>query len=661
MTAARTLKPTRAKKGRASKASRASTQSNFSTISDAPSLADLNGEEGNSILSTITTATTTSMAPKAGRKGSKAKKTKTGTKSKATRANNNEPMEVSSFLEPEDDDFEVKVQDKTGKLSKGRKRTSDEMEGDDAVAQHERQCSEDTLTHAPPPKRRALRTGSSLVRAQHVPIMAHTESLDQDIEMTDAESMPPPIAVPKKGTAGGRKRASSTTRKASTTSTASKASLRSAAPDDDEIDAALDAELDRPLTDDENADERQEEKPKGRRLTRTRPGSKKTTASVAPVRKATRGSTAVQVQTISVQLEPLGAEAQPSLPDVELGTEPQRHNSRARVGADGGQEKVTRKASARQSPMVAGAARLENRRLDDTVSAEAEKGEIQEREEAQTLAHEEALAVAEEVQMDEATLTAGETINKEAKETKPGAKAEKGRVKTKNKAETEPAFEMDLDQNQEVQSAETAEDLAPDPAPAPELKKQIMKSKKAVAAATKPKSKIVTVAEASSPPLPSKQATPSPSPQSSDAENQPPSSRPSATRPPILSPSKPHTTRVPLAASTPNTSPSKQRNIIAGGLQSTFPWTAVDLETIFLASPSSKNADKENVGLTAALKSVKGDLTSPEKKMSVEEWIAFNASQGEERLRRECERLVGIFEGQGVRALRTLEGVDCVQ
>jgi hypothetical protein len=39
---------------------------------------------------------------------------------------------------------------------------------------------------------------------------------------------------------------------------------------------------------------------------------------------------------------------------------------------------------------------LENRRLDDTVSAEAEKGEIQEREEAQTLAHEEALAVAED-------------------------------------------------------------------------------------------------------------------------------------------------------------------------------------------------------------------------------------------------------------------------
>ncbi|KAI9877202.1 MAG: hypothetical protein M1830_004528 [Pleopsidium flavum] len=658
MTAARTTKSTRAKKGRASKTSRTSTQSNLSIVSEAPSVAEFNSEEGNSVLSTFTTATTTSMAPKAGRKGSKAKKTKTGRKSKVSTVNNNEPVEVSSFIEPEDDDFEVKVQDKIVKLSKIRKRTSDEMEGDDGIAQHERQGDEDTLTQAPPPKRRALRTGSSLSRAQHVPVIAHTESVIQDIEMPDAESMPPPIAVPKKGTAGGRKRASSTARKTSTASTASKASLRSAAPEDDEIDAALDAELDRSITDDEAEDEPQGvEKPKSRRLTRTRPGSKKTTASVAPVRKAIRGSTEVQVHPMSIHQEPGDAVAQPMLGEVELDTESQKQDVRAQADTVGLQEKATRRASANQSPVLAGAAQSEDRRPDETVSAEAEKGESQERDEAQTTAHEEALAVAEEVHMDDAALAAAEAIKKE---TKPGVKAAKGKAKTKTKPEPETAIENSLDQGEERQEPKPAQELVSALAPAPEVKKQTTKSKKAGAAVPKPKGKTVTVTEPSSPPPPSKQTTPSPSPQSSDAENQPPSSRPSATRPPMVSPSNPHTTRIPLAASTPTTSPSK-RNIIAGGLQSTFPWTTIDLETIFLASPSSKNDDKENTGLTEALKSVKGELRSPEKKMSVEEWIAFNASQGEERLRRECERLVGIFEGQGVRALRTLEGLECVQ
>ena len=52
-------------------------------------------------------------------------------------------------------------------------------------------------------------------------------------------------------------------------------------------------------------------------------------------------------------------------------------------------------------------------------------------------------------------------------------------------------------------------------------------------------------------------------------------------------------------------------------------------------------------------------LSSPERKMSVQEWILCNARSGEERLRRECEMLVGRFEGEGVRALKALEGIVC--
>jgi len=47
--------------------------------------------------------------------------------------------------------------------------------------------------------------------------------------------------------------------------------------------------------------------------------------------------------------------------------------------------------------------------------------------------------------------------------------------------------------------------------------------------------------------------------------------------------------------------------------------------------------------------------------LTVEKWIQFNAQRGEEKLRNECERLVGKFEGEGVRALRTLEGIVCAQ
>lgn len=187
--------------------------------------------------------------------------------------------------------------------------------------------------------------------------------------------------------------------------------------------------------------------------------------------------------------------------------------------------------------------------------------------------------------------------------------------------------------------------------------------------------------------------TPSASPQSSDAENIPPSSRPQGSARPALASVSPNkkAVRVPLAASTPTASPSK-RNML-GGLKSAFPWNPTDLENVFVNSPSSKtlgrssgfgfgNAtsmtqqEKENlaaldefavevekngkVKLDEVVKRVKAALTSPEKKMTVEEWVYYNAKRGEERLRGECERLVGLFEKEGGRALQTLEGLECV-
>ncbi|KAJ5091429.1 hypothetical protein NUU61_006299 [Penicillium alfredii] len=149
------------------------------------------------------------------------------------------------------------------------------------------------------------------------------------------------------------------------------------------------------------------------------------------------------------------------------------------------------------------------------------------------------------------------------------------------------------------------------------------------------------------------QTTPSLSPQSSDAENRPPSSRPSTSRMPAPSASKEQRNRTPLAVSTP--SPSKRN--ANGGLGASRPaWTPVDIDEALFGEAS----DKENADLSGMFKGFQGSLTSPEKKMTVEEWITWNAKNGEERLKRECERLVSQFEKEGGRAMRRLEAIDCM-
>jgi hypothetical protein len=87
-----------------------------------------------------------------------------------------------------------------------------------------------------------------------------------------------------------------------------------------------------------------------------------------------------------------------------------------------------------------------------------------------------------------------------------------------------------------------------------------------------------------------------------------------------------------------------------GSLQSSFPWKAVDLENVF----SVANENKENAVSNFT-------LTSAEKAMTVEEWVSWNAQNGEEKLRKESERLVSIFEREGGRAMRTLEGIECIE
>ena len=53
-------------------------------------------------------------------------------------------------------------------------------------------------------------------------------------------------------------------------------------------------------------------------------------------------------------------------------------------------------------------------------------------------------------------------------------------------------------------------------------------------------------------------------------------------------------------------------------------------------------------------------LSSEEQDMTVQEWIQFIAGHAEDGLRSEAERVVTVFEKEGHRAMRVLEGITCI-
>ncbi|TKA70325.1 hypothetical protein B0A55_09630 [Friedmanniomyces simplex] len=169
---------------------------------------------------------------------------------------------------------------------------------------------------------------------------------------------------------------------------------------------------------------------------------------------------------------------------------------------------------------------------------------------------------------------------------------------------------------------------------------------------------------------------PTPSPNGSDKENHPsslprPTTALKAPTGPFLSPTK-TTTRIPLAPGTPNTrrlSPTKSLlspTKTSLHLSTTHPWTPVDLDLEYslfshLASPASQStAMTPGTLLASRLMAASGGLTSPEKAMSVEEWVRWRAEQGEAELRRRGEGLVSLFEREGGRGLGSLAGVEVV-
>ena len=109
----------------------------------------------------------------------------------------------------------------------------------------------------------------------------------------------------------------------------------------------------------------------------------------------------------------------------------------------------------------------------------------------------------------------------------------------------------------------------------------------------------------------------------SDAENAPPSSLPPSSRPP----------------------PSTPGNDQAA-------WTPIDIDMIFGQHPTPSKP-LFALGSTA-------ELSEEEKHLTVQEWIGVLAGKAEDELKLESERVVGVFEAEGLRARGRLEGIEVV-
>lgn len=737
----------RPKKGRASKASRTSTQSVFTSVSDGGSITEVEINE-DSILAMPAVECEQSTETTRGKKSRKPRRAPTKAKTKALNTTLHELAKSSSFIEPEDDDFEVKIEKAPAKKENIYKRKSNEMEERDIHGSI--QTISDPDMNPPPAKRRTTRASSSIVAVGKTSNKPSNNAHGYDMEIDDTENTAPPcIPTIKKGSTKGvkkgRKGTSSAVRKASATSTAPMASPGGIIPSDDALEAALEADLDRPLTDNEvEAEQPEIQYPKMRRLTRTRPGSRDGPPSLAPVRRtmrlsspplqasslgedsltqvtsgnvvgsdhaprdevkndaiATRSASRLSQENVlqsflpvedarlvglpsdlsaanakdaSIQMKPKQKKSkkpmksrpasrhlskrgtQPLIPSPKADLPSSNHNSVtsaqvSQVCEDGSGNETDVSVVMKSLPKEC---RGKGKQGNNTAIISPESEEVMQRELENAFSQPEPLFIATAI--DPVKNATPIILSHDIQIASP---SEEEVVELIEPSETTARSKSFLGPRESVKSVKGREKQTP------------IKSPIAVQPVEQtPATPHVSGSERESTPLqaspvvenpacvPSVQTTPRPaaSPQSSDVENQPPSSRPSSVRPPLLisSPPKPQTTRIPLVT-TPSISPSKR---YISRLQSTMPWSAIDYDKIFLGSP----ADKENnpFVLKPAIDGETVGLSSPEKLLSLEEWIQFNAQKGEEHFRSECERVIGKFEGEGVRALKTLEGITCV-
>ncbi|KAI1660940.1 hypothetical protein F4813DRAFT_268600 [Daldinia decipiens] len=586
----------RGKGARASQSSRLSSQSIATTVaSDATSLLEPYVDHDDSVM------TTTSIMTQGGTKRGRAKKT-TASKGKRTRAKKEEVVEVlEDSPEPQE---ELVFPMPPPKATRGRKRASDPLED-----------SELTTADVPAAKKRATRTRKASIAE------ASVIEQEPDQEMSDIDPAPKSKAKGKKP----RSTITRKTRKASTASTISNISLQGDAAhmmDDEELDRQLQADLDRPLSDDENiaADSDSDRK-------KVPPKHKSKKAAVQKKDPASQGEVSgdhamfdpqpPHIDEAVVEDELKALEAEMEIEQVEAPPIPKKGR------------KVTSKKTSKQTTKKAKEA--------ESAAPNVETATVDE------------LAEGHDVSIVSNSTMVRTSLASNAAPRKRGRPSKKASIVTPDPNPDEladvevraPSEAIDVGSSAEkipatktktLSPAATSSPLVSKPLPPPPMEPDELQPPSTPIALTSP-----------TPAANQAILSPSQSPQASDAENEPPSSKPSNTT------SSSRVVLAPITATPVRTSPCKQ-NVLAG-LQSNTPWTTVDVDMVF------ENIDKENTSGSAKFLKSGADLTSPEKRMTVEEWIYHNAEEAEKKLKHECETMVTAFEKEGTRAMQALEGL----
>ncbi|KAJ5774806.1 hypothetical protein N7457_009702 [Penicillium paradoxum] len=644
-------KGSRAKKPRVSKASsRLSTQSVGTVTSEAPD-ADLDDSMDQSIISQAATKT------KSTKKTSKSK-------SKRTKSKKEEPVEIESQIQANIEEPVQLESPKPKRAGRGKKRPSEDTKDEpELIAPEEKETSQPPVE--PPAKRRATKTrSSSIVRNYNYELSdsAMADAVPGDTDISEEEA--------RRGRKLTKKRASKT-RKVSDVPSASKSSSNPGGPRESEIDAQIEAGLETDIpTPVEPEPEAETEQPRASKKSKPSKKSKAVARSSEPTAQDERVDAGDSEE--SQAPEPSAPKTKAAKGSKKKGTKKAKTEETRKTQSPEPRESLSRKSADVGD---------DSGRHDSFISVEIPTKEP------------------ESVPEPEEPVAKAETKKSSKKKDATSTKEKKSKKSEKRKEQPpipEPPVEEHhveisaLEQDDEFETADDLPDqlemvnLPQDTSPTPRkhfhepqlrqttpslppktikrysdipdeehLAENLTQSQGSSSGVHRSRRSSKRSNRAVSPLPPPHQSTPSLSPQSSDAENRPPSSRPSASRPPVQPTPKQPEFRVPLATSTP--SPSK-RNANGGFGPSIHPWTPVDIDELIFGDAS----DKENADLSGLFKGAKGGLTSPEKKMTVQEWISWNAKNGEERLKRECERLVSQFEKEGGRAMRRLEAIECI-
>ncbi|KAJ5676866.1 uncharacterized protein N7477_002499 [Penicillium maclennaniae] len=632
------------KKGRTSKASsRLSTQSVATTTSEAPEM-DVDESMDQSVMSQAT------VKPKVSKKGTKGKSKSSRSKKEDVMVESQLDVDEIELVQPEPEPEPEPEPVKPKRGTKANKRVSEEVSNDEPEAVQE-DFHDSSVSQA----------------------------YDYDHVMADAglvDEAPQEGPVKK----GRKKKGTSKSRKTSDVSVSSKSTSKTRVPRDSELEAALEAGLDADIP--EPAEEEREPEPDKPLVSKKNKGGKKAKAAAESPEPQHEPEEPYFGQDLPsdapAELDVCKIEDHPIPEEPEEHEEPIPKPRPAKASGKKGSKKSKKeeslKAPATQdSSEIKSAAedRRDSDRHESFVSVEIINKEPESRREPETEPKEKVIKKKSSKKDVKAKKT---KKTKKTEETPPPEPVQEQRDLRSPSRDEDDVFGTPDDIPDQVEMVAAPRAPSPEPSVAHERTPVPAKTTKRFSdipqeehlaqsfsesqgSGRKERSKPLRVSQSSNravSPLPTaRMSTPSMSPQSSDAENHPPSSRPSTASRTVPSASKELKPRTPLVARTP--SPSK-RNANAGFPPSAHPWTPVDIDEVLFGEAD----DKENADLASMFKTVKGTLTSPEKKMTVEEWIMWNAKNGEERLKRECERLVGQFEKEGGRAMQRLEAIECM-